>query len=74
MYLQGMKVTNKCPDLKIRQEKKKKSAKVTKHQRAYSSEAKSHGPRIYPVLAHTVLPLHVVARRHHHLFCNLVKV
>lgn len=73
MYLQGMKVTNKCPDLKILQEKKK-SAKVTKHQRAYSSEAKSHGPRIYPVLAHTVLPLHVVAKRHHHLFCNLVKM
>ena len=27
MYLQGMKVTNKCPDLKIRQEKKKKIRK-----------------------------------------------
>lgn len=74
MYLQDMNVTNKCPDLKMCQGEKKYSAKVTKHQKAYSSEAKSHGPRIYPVLAHTVLPLHVVARRHHHLFCNLVKV
>ena len=62
MYLQGMKIINKCPDLTICQEKKKqlcKSNEVSKSLQFRSQESRS---KDFPVLAHTVLCLHVVGR------------